>query len=84
MHILLHGIPILEYESLRELLLLLKVKNTSLKNWLESSGKQFAKAMHNVVLSKAILDISKINYVVVSANEVILLILKNGSIFTYM
>jgi hypothetical protein len=81
MHILLHGIPILDYESLRELLL--KVKNTSLKHWSDNIGKQFAKAMHNEVLSKAILDISKINYVVISANEVILLILKNGSISTY-
>jgi len=84
MHILLHGIPILEYESLKELFLLLKVKNTSLKHWSDSSGKQFAKGMHNVVLSKAILDVSKINYVVVNANEMILLILKNGSISIYV
>jgi hypothetical protein len=31
-HILQHGRPILEYESLRELFLLLKVKNTPLKH----------------------------------------------------
>ncbi len=32
LHILLHGRPMLEYESLRELFLLLKVKNTPLKH----------------------------------------------------
>jgi hypothetical protein len=53
----------LEYESLIKLFFLLKVENTSLKHWLDSNGKQFAKAMHNVVLLKEILDISNINYV---------------------
>jgi hypothetical protein len=32
LHILLHGRPMLEYDSLRELVLLLKVKNTPLKH----------------------------------------------------
>ncbi len=38
LHILLHGRLLLEYESLREMFLLLKVKNTLLKHWLDSSG----------------------------------------------
>jgi hypothetical protein len=60
LHILLHGRPILEYESLRELFLLLKVRNTQLKHW----------SMHDVVLSKTLSMISKANFVVVGAYEV--------------
>jgi hypothetical protein len=37
LHIFLHGKPMLEYESLRELFLLLKVKNTPLKHRLDNS-----------------------------------------------
>jgi hypothetical protein len=48
----------LEYESLREMFLLLKVKNTPLKHWLGSSDWQIAKAMHDVVLSKTLSMIS--------------------------
>jgi hypothetical protein len=58
LHILLHGRPILEYESLRELFLLLKVKNTPLKHC----------SMHDVVLSKMLAMILKANFVV-SAHE---------------
>ncbi len=54
LHIFLHGRPMLEYESLRESFLLLKVKNTPLKHWSNSSGQQIAKAMHHVALSKTL------------------------------
>jgi hypothetical protein len=50
----------LEYE-------LLKVKNTPLKHWIDSSGWQIAKAMHDVVLSKTIFMISKVNFVTANA-----------------
>jgi hypothetical protein len=60
----------LEYELLRKLFLLLKVKNTPLKHWSNSSGWQITKAMHDVVLSKMLCMISKVNFVIASANEV--------------
>jgi len=69
LHILLHGRPMLEYELLRELFLLLKVKNTPLKHWLDSSDWQIAEAMHDVVLFKTSSMILKANFVVVSADE---------------
>jgi hypothetical protein len=59
----------LEYELLRELFLLLKVKNTPLKHWLDSSDWQIAEAMHDVVLFKTSSMILKANFVVVSADE---------------
>jgi hypothetical protein len=37
-----------------------------------------------MVLSKVVLVISKVNFVVVNVDEVILLVLKIGSISTYM
>lgn len=40
--------------------------------------------MHNTILSKVILVMLKVNFVVVSVDEVILLMLKIGSISTYM
>ncbi len=66
----MHGKPMLEYESLREFFLLLKVKNVPLKHWSNNSGWQIAKAMHDVVLLKVMYVISSVNYVVVSAYEV--------------
>ncbi len=60
----------MEYELLRELFLLLKVKNTPLKHWSNSSGWQIAKAMHDVVLSKTLCMISKVNFVAANADEV--------------
>jgi hypothetical protein len=59
----------LEYELLRELFLLLKVKNTPLKHWLDSNDWQIAEAMHDVVLFKTSSMILKANFVVVSADE---------------
>ncbi len=47
----------LEYESLKELFLLLKVKNTPLKHWLDSSGWQIVEAMDNMVLLKLVFAI---------------------------
>jgi hypothetical protein len=44
----------LEYDLLSEFFLLLKVKNTSLKHWLNNIGWHITKAMHNVVLSKVV------------------------------
>lgn len=37
---------------------------------LDSSGYQIAKAMHDVVLSKTLFMISKVNFLVVSVDEV--------------
>ncbi len=60
----------LEYELLREFFLLLKVKSTPLKHWSNYSGWQIANTVQGVVLSKAMSIISKVNYVVVSVDEV--------------
>jgi hypothetical protein len=60
----------LEYELLRELFLLLKVKNTSLKHWLNNIGWYITKAMYDVVFSKVVSVILKTNYVVVSVDKV--------------
>jgi hypothetical protein len=57
----------LEYELLRELFLLLKVKNTPLKHWLDNIDWQIAEAMHDVVLFKTSFMILKTNFVIVSA-----------------
>jgi hypothetical protein len=70
LHILVHGQPMLEYELLKEFFLLLNVKNTPLKHWSNNSGWQITEPMHDVVLLKAMSIISKVNYVVVSANEI--------------
>jgi hypothetical protein len=40
----MHGRPMLEYESLKELFILLKVENNPLKHWLEISGCRIGKA----------------------------------------
>jgi hypothetical protein len=60
----------LEYESLRELFLLFKVKNTLLKHWSDSNVWPIAKAMHDVVFFKTLFMISKLIFVDVNSNEV--------------
>jgi hypothetical protein len=42
----------LEYESLRDYFLLLKVESMPLKHWSDISGWQIVEAMHDVVLLK--------------------------------
>ncbi len=43
----------LEYESLKELFILIKVKNNPLKHWLEINGYGIAMAnMHDVIFKK--------------------------------
>ncbi len=49
--------------------LLLKVENTPLKHWFDSSGWQITEAMHDVIFSKAMAIISSVIYVVVSVDE---------------
>ncbi len=44
----MHGRPISGYESLKELLMLFKVKNNMFKRWLNISGCEIIEAMHNV------------------------------------
>jgi hypothetical protein len=55
---------------LRELFLLLKVKNNPLKHWLDSIGWRIAEAMHDMVLLKVAFAILEANYVANNANEV--------------
>jgi hypothetical protein len=50
LHIFVHGQLMLEYELLKELFLLLKVKNTPLKHLSNNNGWQITKPMHDVVL----------------------------------
>ncbi len=53
----------LEYESLKELFILLKVKNNPLKHWLKISGYRIAKTnMHDVIFLKDKFDIAKANH----------------------
>ncbi len=49
--------------------MLLKIKSTSLKHWSNNIGWQIVNTMHDVVLSKAMYVISKVNYIVVSVDE---------------
>jgi hypothetical protein len=42
----------LEYESLKELFIVIKVKNNPLKHCSNTSGCESIKAMHDVVISK--------------------------------
>jgi hypothetical protein len=59
----MHGRPMLEYESLKELFILLKVKNNPLKHWLKISGYRIAKTnMHDVIFLKDKFDIAKANH----------------------
>jgi hypothetical protein len=53
----------LEYESLKDLLILLKVKNNPLKHWLKVSGYGTTKAnMHDVIFFKDKFVIAKANH----------------------
>ncbi len=59
----MHGRPMLEYESLKDLLILLKVKNNPLKHWLKVSGYGTTKAnMHDVIFFKDKFVIAKANH----------------------
>ncbi len=49
-HLLSHGRLITKFESLRDLYLLLNVKNNPRKHWTDSSGWEMAKCIHKVVL----------------------------------
>lgn len=60
----------LEYEPLKIFFLLLKIKNTLLEHWLDSSGWQITKAMHDLMFLKVVFIISKTNYVVVVIDKV--------------
>jgi hypothetical protein len=74
-HILLHEKPMLEYELyelLREFLLLLKFNNTHQNISQDTNGWQIVKTVHHcmiVVLSNALSIVSKVNYVVISVDE---------------
>jgi hypothetical protein len=66
----MHGRPILGYESLKELFMLLKVNNNMFKCWLDISGWGIIEAMHNVVFKKTRFVIIEINFLSISVDEV--------------
>jgi hypothetical protein len=49
----MHGRPMVEYE-MRELFMLLKVKNNPLQHWLDTNGWGIIYAMHDVVFFRII------------------------------
>ncbi len=52
LHITMHGRPMLEYKPMKELFMLLKVKNNPIKHWLDTNGWGIAKTTHDVVIFK--------------------------------
>jgi len=52
LHIMMHGRSMLEYKPMKELFMLLKVKNNSFKHWLDTNGWGIAKVVHDVVILK--------------------------------
>jgi len=51
-HLLKNGIPMNNFESLKDLFEFLKFANALKKHWIDSSGWGMAKAMHNMVLKQ--------------------------------
>jgi len=49
-HILTHGLPMIHFESLKDLFQLLKVKSISKKHWIDGNGWGMVEIMHDILL----------------------------------
>jgi hypothetical protein len=58
------------FESLRDLYLLLNVKNNPRKHWIDNSGWEMAKCMHKVVLQNMKTTMQDFSFFALNANEV--------------
>ncbi len=58
-HLLAHKCPMIDYESLKDLFQLLKVKNVSKKHWIDSSRWGMVKVIHEILL-----EVTKVAFVV--------------------
>jgi hypothetical protein len=70
LHIMMHGRPMLEYKPMKELFMLLKVKNNPFKHWLDTNGWGIAKAAHDVVIFKTKCIIAKVDCFVINVKNV--------------
>jgi hypothetical protein len=71
-HLLNHGHPKFEFEALRELYCILKVKNNLKKHWTYGSGLGMVEAMHDIILTSTKIVVQGANFVFVSVYEVII------------
>ncbi len=69
-HLLSHGRSITKFESLRDLYLLLNVKNNPRKDWTDSSGWEMAECMHEVVLQNMKTIVRDFTFFALNADEV--------------
>jgi hypothetical protein len=71
-HLLNHGHPKFEFEVLRELYCILKVKNNLKKHWTYGSGWGMVEAMHDIILTSIRIVVQGANFFFVSVVEVII------------
>jgi len=69
-HMLQHGRPMLEYESMRELFTFLKMPHLSKKHWGDNSGWLMAEYLHAQVMQKAREVIHGGKFLSISVDEV--------------
>ncbi len=72
----------MNHDSLRELFMLIKVKNNMFKRWLNISGWGIVEAMHDVVFQKTKYVIILHYFIFISAHEVNTI--NNGLVFMFM
>jgi hypothetical protein len=61
----------INYESLKDLFQLLKVKSVFRKQWIDKFGWGMAKVMHKVLLEAIETTFTIASFIIISANEVI-------------
>jgi hypothetical protein len=69
-HILQHGRPMLEYESMRQLFTFLKMPHLSKKHWSDNFGWLIAKYLYRQVMMKVVEVLAAARYVAITCDEV--------------
>jgi hypothetical protein len=69
-HLLQNGRPMLEYESLKELFMFLKMPNLSKKHWGDNSGWLIAEYLYKQVMVKSREVLSAAKYLAITCDEV--------------
>jgi hypothetical protein len=69
-HLLQNGRPMLEYESLKELFMFLKMPNFSKKHWGDNYGWLIAEYLHKQVMVKSREVLSAAKYLAITCDEV--------------
>jgi hypothetical protein len=69
-HFFILGCPMIDYEDLKYLVQLLKVKSVSRKPWFDTSGWGLVEVMHIVLLEATKVAFVVAPFIVISADEV--------------